>query len=119
MSGEEDHLDDKVAREPSFLKKVWNKGKYAVAVLGVVYVVNGGYHLVQAARYQEEFKLQRTEVAAEALILLGIIKGGGNGFDERLKEFKKVANDRRAETLAQMDYHLWKAANPFYKVIPR
>lgn len=40
-----DSLDDKVAGESSFLKKVWSKGKYAVAVLGVAYVINGGYHL--------------------------------------------------------------------------
>lgn len=41
-------LEDQVEANNSFLKNIWSKGKYLVAVLGAAYAIHGGYHLVQA-----------------------------------------------------------------------
>ncbi len=62
--------------------------------LGVVYTFNIGYHLIQASVYHGRFEEQHRW---ESILKLDL-----------------YTQDKHAETLAQYNYHLTKAWNPFY-----
>lgn len=115
-------IDAKV--EGSFLlKSIWNKGKYGLAVLGLAYVANAGYHLYQASENQIKFVGLQKEVEFAVLGLFHRADGwkeAGLSRDEQHQRWEAVMDDlktkdKRAEVSGQRNYHLWRALNPFYK----
>src|SRR3989344_6855145 len=97
-------LDAKVEMSSPFLKNLWNKSKYAVAVLGAAYVINCGYHLVKFANASDEFSKLQSQIEIDVLGLFYKSDGwkeAGLSRDEQHRKWDEIFNklkatDRRA-----------------------
>ena len=87
-----------------------------------MYALKGGHNLIQASIYHHKFKEQQADAVLKTIMLLSYSEGLSAHkmpaaqhrqlFDRRLEQYER--EDKRAETLAQRDYHLTAARNPFY-----